>query len=106
VLLIVLILLLTPIIAAVVVLYGRLATIASFEHVDQVFYRVTVKQDYFPDEVLETGQAMNVLKSVSQTGTGYPTQWSSVYNLNQFSMDTAIDRQYGKVYHFTAEDFQ
>ena len=34
-------------------LYSRLATIASFEHVDQDLYRITIKQDYFLDDVLE-----------------------------------------------------
>ncbi len=51
-------------------------------------------------------RAMDVLESISQSGEGYPTQWSAVYNLNQYSMDIALDRNYDKVYHFTAEDFK
>lgn len=43
--------------------------------------------------------------SISQPEGGYPTQWSSVYYLNDFSMDITIDRNYDKVYRFTAEDF-
>lgn len=50
-------------------------------------------------------QAMDVLKSVSQSGGEYPTQWSAVYNLNDFCMDVTIDRNYDKVYHFTTKDF-
>ena len=49
---------------------------------------------------------MDVLESVSQSGKEYPTQWSAVYNLNQYSMDITIDRDYDKVYHFTPEDFK
>lgn len=39
-------------------------------------------------------------------GSEYPTQWSAVYQLNDFSMDITIDRHYDKVYHFTADDFR
>ena len=53
ILLIILIVLLTPVIAVLVILYSRLATIGSFEHVDQDLYRITIKQDYFLDDVLE-----------------------------------------------------
>ena len=47
ILLIVLIVLLIPMIVVTVILYSRLATIASFEHVDQDLYKITIKQDYF-----------------------------------------------------------
>ena len=43
--------------------------------------------------------------SISQPEGGYPTQWPSVYYLNDFSMDITIDRNYDKGYRFTAEDF-
>ena len=79
VLLIILIILLIPLIAGFVILYGRIAT---------------------------SEQAMDVLESVSQSGKEYPTQWSAVYNLNQYSVDITIDRDYDKVYHFTPEDFK
>ncbi len=77
--LIILIILLIPLIAGFVILYGRIAT---------------------------SEQAMDVLESVSQSGKEYPTQWSAVYNLNQYSVDITIDRDYDKVYHFTPEDFK
>ena len=50
-------------------------------------------------------QAMNVLESISKNEGGYPTQWSSVYYLNNFCVDVTIDRNYNKFYHFTADDF-
>ena len=54
----------------------------------------------------KTEQTMDVLASISQAAGSYPTQWSAVYNLNQYSLDLTIDRNYDKVYHFTAEDFR
>lgn len=51
-------------------------------------------------------QAMDVLNSISQSGGRYPTQWSSVYHLNDFSMDITVDRHYDKVYYFSPSDFK
>lgn len=51
-------------------------------------------------------QAMDLLEAISQEGGGYPTQWSSVYDLNHFAMDIATNRHYDKVYRLTAEDFK
>ena len=63
--------------------------------------------DWFSDHSTTTPeQAMNVLASISQSSGNYPTQWSAVYNLNPYSVDVTIDRQYDKVYHFAPEDFK
>ncbi len=51
--LVILIVLLTPIIVAFVILYGRIATIASVEHVDQDFYKITYKQNYHLDKLIQ-----------------------------------------------------
>jgi len=40
-------------VAVVVILYGRIAIIASFEHVDQDLYKITIKQDYYLEEILK-----------------------------------------------------
>lgn len=53
VLLIVFIVLLTPVVVAFIILYGRIATMASVEHVDQDFYKMTYKADYHLDKLLE-----------------------------------------------------
>jgi len=45
---------------------------------------------------LTTQSALELLKAVSQNGT----QWSIVYGITQGSVDVALGREYGQVYHF------
>ncbi|MBQ1555784.1 MAG: linear amide C-N hydrolase [Clostridia bacterium] len=54
VLLIVLGILLTPLMAGFIVLYGRIATVASVQYVGQDFYTIHFQQDYKLDKLMES----------------------------------------------------
>ena len=53
-----------------------------------------------------TEEAMTLLDDVSQDNAYSATQWSAVYNITDFSVDVAIDMDYGKVFTFTPENFK
>lgn len=46
-------------------------------------------------------EAMNILQSASVSNT----QWSCVYNLDEFSVDYVIDNKFDKTYHLTKEEY-
>ena len=51
--------------------------------------------------------AFNILDSVKQDRwqAGSFTEWSVVFNLSDFTIDYAIDRDYSNIYHLEAKDF-
>lgn len=52
---------------------------------------------------LTADEAMHVLNIASQEGF---TEWSCVYNLDNFSVDICLDGNYHNVYTFSASDFE
>lgn len=58
--------------------------------------------------VMSMPEAMQTLQA-AQSNKKYPdgrplvTQWSSVYNQKTLQMDVAVDRNYGKIYHFNVK---
>ena len=49
---------------------------------------------------------MTVASDVSMDKKSFSTEWSCVYNLDEFSLDICLDRNYDTKYSFTAEDFR
>lgn len=56
-------------------------------------------------DILTEAEAMAVASDASKSGNKYSTQWSCVYNLDEFTIDICLDREYESVYSFTKEDF-
>ena len=56
--------------------------------------------------VLTADEAMTVASDVSMDKKSFSTEWSCVYNLDEFSFDICLDRNYDTKYSFTAEDFR
>ncbi|MBQ8195825.1 MAG: linear amide C-N hydrolase [Oscillospiraceae bacterium] len=57
------------------------------------------------NDILTEAEAMAVASDASKSGNKYSTQWSCVYNLDEFTIDICLDREYESVYSFTKEDF-
>ena len=56
--------------------------------------------------ILTADEAMTVTSDVSKDKNGYGTEWSCVYNLDEFTLDICLDRDYGTKHSFTQEDFR
>lgn len=56
--------------------------------------------------VLSKEESMAVLSSVAQKRSSFGTQWSCVYNLNDFTMDICLDTDYETVYSYSPADFK
>lgn len=51
-------------------------------------------------------EAMDILEKVSSHKDLFQTEWSCVYNLDDFTVDICLDRDYKTVYTFSAEDLR
>ena len=60
---------------------------------------------YIPAQKIED-EAMSVASDVSKDKKSFSTEWSCVYNLDAFTFDICLDRDYGTKYSFTKEDFR
>ncbi len=58
------------------------------------------------DNILTSDEAMSVTSDVSKDKKSFSTEWSCVYNLDEFSFDICLDRNYDTKYSFTREDFR
>ena len=56
--------------------------------------------------VLTADEAMTVTSDASKDTNGYSTEWSCVYNLDEFTLDICLDRDYETKHSFTREDFR
>ena len=56
--------------------------------------------------ILTKNEAMAVAADASKDKNGFSTEWSCVYDLNEFTVNICLDRDYETVYSFTAEDFR
>lgn len=56
--------------------------------------------------ILTEDEAMTVTSDVSKDNTGFSTEWSCVYNLDEFTFDICLDRNYNTKYSFSREDFR
>lgn len=56
--------------------------------------------------ILTADEAMTVTSDVSKDSTGFSTEWSCVYNLDEFTFDICLDRNYDTKYSFSREDFR
>lgn len=58
------------------------------------------------DDVLTADEAMAVTRDASKNNSSFSTQWSCVYNLDEFTLDICIDRNYETVHSFSRDDFR
>lgn len=58
------------------------------------------------NNILTADEAMTVTSDVSVDKTGYSTEWSCIYNLDEFTFDICLDRDYETKFTFTREDFR
>lgn len=56
--------------------------------------------------VLTADEAMTVISDASKDKNGFSTEWSCVYNLDEFTFDICLDRNYDTKHSFTQEDFK
>lgn len=56
--------------------------------------------------VLSKEESMRVLESVTQSFNSGGTEWSCVYNLDDFTVDICLDSDFGTVYMYSPEDFK
>jgi len=49
---------------------------------------------------------MSVASDASMNKNNFSTEWSCIYNLNDFTVDICFDRNYETKYSFTQEDFR
>ncbi len=56
--------------------------------------------------VLTEDEAMTVTSDASLDKKSYSTEWSCVYNLDEFTFDICLDRDYKTKHTFTREDFR
>ena len=73
----------------------------SCKRYDTIKSRLAEKND-----VLTEDEAMTVASDVSMDRKSFSTEWSCVYNLDEFTFDICLDRDYGTKYSFTKEDFR
>ena len=58
------------------------------------------------NDILSADEAMTVASDASKDKNGYSTEWSCVYNLDEFTLDICLDRDYETKYSFSREDFR
>ncbi len=58
------------------------------------------------NDVLTADEAMTVTSDVSMDRNSFSTEWSCVYNLDEFTFDICLDRDYGAKYSFARENFR
>ncbi len=58
------------------------------------------------NDVLTAYEAMTVTSDVSMDRNSFSTEWSCVYNLDEFTFDICLDRDYETKHSFTREDFR
>ncbi len=58
------------------------------------------------NNILTTDEAMTVASDVSVDKNSFSTEWSCVYNLDEFTVDLCLDRDYETKYSFSREDFR
>lgn len=58
------------------------------------------------NNILTADEAMKVTSDVSMDRKSYGTEWSCVYNLDEFSFDICLDRDYETKHSFVREDFK
>lgn len=58
------------------------------------------------NNIITEDEAMTVASDVSKDKKSFSTEWSCVYNLDAFTFDICLDRDYGTKYSFTKEDFR
>lgn len=58
------------------------------------------------NNIITEDEAMSVASDVSKDKKSFSTEWSCVYNLDEFSFDICLDRNYDTKYSFTREDFR
>ena len=73
----------------------------SCKRYDTIKSRLAEKND-----VLAEDEAMTVASDVSIDRKSFSTEWSCVYNLDEFTFDICLDKDYGTKYSFTKEDFR
>ena len=56
--------------------------------------------------VLTPAEAMTLASDASMTEEFFSTQWSCVYNLDEFTVDICLDRNYDTKHTFTKDDFR
>ena len=56
--------------------------------------------------VLSKEESMRVLESVTQSFNSGGTEWSCVYNLDDFTVNICLDGDFGTVYTYSPEDFR
>ena len=49
---------------------------------------------------------MTVASEASKDKNSFSTEWSCVYNLDEFTLDICLDRDYETKYSFTQNDFR
>ncbi|MBO4460139.1 MAG: linear amide C-N hydrolase [Clostridiales bacterium] len=64
----------------------------------------TIEKELGPDRIVTEDKAMEILDMVhSKHGI---TEWSCVYNLNDFTVNICLDADYSKVYSFSASELR
>ncbi len=58
------------------------------------------------NNILTEEEAMTVTSEVSMDKTSFSTEWSCVYNLDQFTFDICLDSDYENKHSFSREDFR
>lgn len=58
------------------------------------------------NNILTADEAMAVASDASSSKDHFGTEWSCVYNLDEFTLNICLDRNYEAVYRFTREDFR
>lgn len=56
--------------------------------------------------ILTEDEAMTLASDVSMDKNSFSTEWSCVYNLDEFTFDICLDRDYETIHSFTREDFR
>ena len=70
-------------------------------------YRFDILEEKIKNKPENTPEdAMYLLQTVRQNYDWIITEWSTVYHLNDFSMDIVVDQDYDTVHKLTREDFK
>ena len=65
----------------------------------------TIEKQLGPTRVITDQKAMDILAMV-KSNSMFDTEWSCVYNLDDFTVNICLDGDYGKVYTFSAKDLR